>query len=141
MQYLKLARGFLLIKARLMALSPRCVAMCTLNEAQGKVLLGERSGWSDEPCAELDERTGADDQAHRIVDTYHLFRRHRRRFAVDRESGRFIPPHEYLAALKHLKAAGGGPYKRRLNQTASGADERKFRRSKSPRSRLRKQAD
>ncbi len=97
-------KGLLLVKANLIDRSPRCVAMSTLNEAQSSALLDERSGLSDEPDVGLDDNMGADDLAHWIVDAYPMCRRNRLSFAVHRKSGRFIPPHEYLAALRHLGA-------------------------------------
>jgi citrate lyase beta subunit len=90
---------------RLTAICHDRFTISTLDEAQTVAALAAREGSQATPDALRSEML-SDAQAlalaHRVVKLFDERRRRDHGFVVDERDGRFIPPHEYVAALRYI---------------------------------------
>ncbi len=97
---------FAMVIERLRSICRDRFTVSTLDEAQATAALGIRNKSPSTPDAAQGE-TLSDAEAlalaNRVVELFDARRRRDHGFVVDGHDGRFIPPHEYVAALRYIE--------------------------------------
>ena len=91
---------------RLTAICQNRFTISTLDEAQTTAALRYRDGVPSTPGAPRDASLSDGEAlalAHRVVKLFEERRGRDHGFVIDSRDGRFIPPHEYVAALRHIE--------------------------------------
>jgi citrate lyase beta subunit len=103
---LQATTGFMVAIQRLRAICQDRFTISTLDEAQSTAALRARDGLPltpDAPRGPTLSDAEALALAHRVVKLFDERRRRDHGFVVDSSDGRFIPPHEYVAAVRHIE--------------------------------------
>ena len=97
---------FAVVIQRLTTICENRFTISTLDEAQTTTALRYRDGVPSTPGAPRDASLSDGEAlalAHRVVKLFEERRGRDHGFVIDSRDGRFIPPHEYVAALRHIE--------------------------------------